>query len=162
VNGRFRSAVAGAGAATVWALVEPLDKRLFRFPYSDLALLGKAITRGPAWRPLGLAIHAANGAAAGIVFDAVDRRIGGDRKRNALAFAVIENVALYPLSVLTDRFHPARGAPDLPPLARSPRGFAQATFRHVLFGVLLGAWSGPRDDAVSEPPVRAIRGFAVT
>nr|MBA3244459.1 hypothetical protein [Actinomycetota bacterium] len=44
------SAVAGAVAATAWGLVEPLDRRLFRSDYSDIALLGKAVTRGPRWR----------------------------------------------------------------------------------------------------------------
>jgi hypothetical protein len=121
----------------VWALAEPLDKRVFRFPYSDVALLGKAVTRGPAWRPLGLALHAGNGALAGVLFREVDSRIGGSRRRNALAFAMVEHLALYPLTLLTDRFHPARGEPDLPPLARSKRGFLQATFRHALFGVVL-------------------------
>jgi hypothetical protein len=153
VSERARAALAGAAAATVWGLLEPVDKRLFRFPYSDVALLGKAVTRGPAWRPLGVAMHAANGAVAGVAFAAVQRRVGGDRRRNALAFAAIENAALFPLSVLTDRYHPARGDPDLPPLARSPRAFGQATFRHLLFGLLLGVWSGPREPA-SERGVR--------
>lgn len=121
----------------MWALAEPLDKRVFCFPYSDVALLGKAVTRGPAWLPVGLALHAGNGALAGLLFREVDRRIGGSRRRNALAFAMVEHLALYPLTLLTDRFHPARGEPDLPPLARSKRGFAQATFRHALFGEVL-------------------------
>jgi hypothetical protein len=144
VTPRARAALAGSAAATVWALAEPLDRRLFRFAYSDVALLGKALTRGPLWRPLGFAVHAANGAAAGVAFDAIDRRVGGPRRLNAVAFALAEHVALYPLSHVTDRVHPARGAPDLPPLARSPRGFAQATFRHVVFGLVLGALAGPR------------------
>jgi hypothetical protein len=145
VSPRIRAAAAGAVAATTWTLVEPLDRRVFRFPYSDVALLGKALTRGPLWRPLGATLHAANGAVAGLAFHELDRRLGGDRRRNAVAFALAEHVALYPLSILSDRYHPARGEPELPPLARSPRGFAQATFRHVLFGVVLGALAGPRD-----------------
>ncbi len=135
---RGHAAVAGAAAAAVWALAEPLDRRLFRFPYSDVALLGKAVTRGRFWRPLGLGLHAANGAVAGLVFREVDRRVGGSRRRNALVFALVEHVVLYPLTFLADRFHPARGEPDLPPLAGSGRGFAQATFRHALFGIVLG------------------------
>ena len=141
---RGRAAAAGAAAAGVWSLVEPLDRRLFRFGYSDVALLGKAVTRGPLWRPAGLALHAANGAAAGVVFHGLDRRVGGSRMRNALVFAMVEHAASYPLTTLTDRFHPARGDADLPPLARSGRGFAQATFRHVVFGLALGLLSGPR------------------
>jgi hypothetical protein len=135
---RGRAALAGAAAATVWALAEPLDRRVFRFRYSDVALLGKAVTRGPLWRPVGVALHAANGALAGLTFREVDRRVGGSRRRNALAFALAEHLALYPLTLVTDRFHPARGEPDLPPLARSRRAFAQATFRHALFGAVIG------------------------
>jgi hypothetical protein len=55
VNGRLRSAAGGAVAAAVWALEEPLDQRLFRCDYSDVALLGKALTRGRGWRAAGSA-----------------------------------------------------------------------------------------------------------
>jgi hypothetical protein len=151
-----RAAAAGAAAATVWSLVEPLDRRLFRFPYSDVAILGKAVTRGPLWRPVGLVWHAANGAAAGVLFDAVSRRVGGSTMRNAVGFALVEHLALYPLTAVSDRVHPARGDADLPPLWGSRRGFAQATFRHLLFGVVLGALAPhpPRPEPSSErPPV---------
>ena len=49
----LRTAAAGAAAATVWGLIEPLDQRLFRSDYSDIALLGKAFTRRRGWRPVG-------------------------------------------------------------------------------------------------------------
>jgi len=138
MSNRARGAAAGAVAATAWALVEPLDRHLFRFGYSDVALLGKALTRSPLWRPVGLAVHAANGAGAGMLFVEVDRRMGGSTMRNAVAFAMVEHVVTYPLTALTDRYHPARGTHGLPPMARSGRAFAQATFRHLLFGFVLG------------------------
>ena len=59
-------------------------------------------------------------------------------KRLAIGMAVAEHLALYPLNALVDRYHPARGEPGLPPLLTSPRAFAQATWRHVLCGALLG------------------------
>jgi hypothetical protein len=123
----------------VWAALEPLDKRVFRYRYSDVAVLGKALTRGRLWRPAGLAWHAGNGAVAGIVFGEVDRRLPGPTMRNAIGFALAEHLALYPLSALVDRHHQARGDAELPPIARSPRAFAQATFRHAVFGAVLGA-----------------------
>ena len=46
----MRAAAAGATAATIWALEEPLDQQLLRCDYSDVALLGKAVTRGSGWR----------------------------------------------------------------------------------------------------------------
>jgi hypothetical protein len=67
--------------------------------------------------------------------------------RNALGFALVEHLATYPLTVLTDRVHPARGDVDLPPMSRSGRAFAQATFRHALFGVVLGALAPDRRPA---------------
>ena len=135
---RRRAAAAGAGAAIAWGLLEPLDRRLFRYDYSDIALLGKAVTRGPRWRVAGFALHAANGAVFGLAFDAVRRKSAVSPRRLALALALGEHVALYPLSAVVDRRHPARGEEGIPPLLTSPRAFAQATVRHALFGYLLG------------------------
>ncbi len=139
-----RAAGAGAAAATVWGLLEPLDQRLLRCDYSDVALLGKAFTRGPAWRPLGFAVHAANGAVFGLAFRAAHRRLRGDPHRLALVLALAEHVALYPLGALVDRYHPARGEPGIPPLLTNGRAFAQATVRHAVFGLVLGRLAAPR------------------
>jgi len=92
---RRRAAFAGAAAALVWAALEPLDKKIFRNDYSDVAAL------------------------------------------LALALALAEHVALFPLSYLVDHKHPARGEPGVGRLFNG-RGFAQATARHALFGALLG------------------------
>ena len=138
---RTRAAFAGAAAATAWGLLEPVDRRLFRCDYSDIALLGKAVTRGRGWRPLGFALHAANGAAFGLAFDAVRQRTGARKQPLALGAALAEHLTLYPLAYFVDRYHPARGEPGVPPILRSPRAFAQATTRHALFGLLLGRWA---------------------
>jgi hypothetical protein len=135
---RFRSAAAGATAATAWGLLEPIDQRLFGCDYSDIALLGKAFTKGPAWRPLGYAVHAVNGAAFGLAFEAVFSRTGWHKRRLALAMALAEHVALYRLGALVDRYHPARGEPGIPPLATNARAYGQATVRHAVFGLVLG------------------------
>jgi hypothetical protein len=134
----LQACLAGAGAAAVWGLEEPFDQRLFRFPYSDIAILGKFVTRGPHWRAAGWVMHVVNGAVAGLVFWALFERFGSNAFWFAVAFAMVEHLVTYPLTLLTDRFHPARGAPELPPMSRSGRAFAQATFRHLLFGVVLG------------------------
>ena len=138
MRGRLRAAAAGAAAATAWGVLEPLDQKLFRCDYSDIALLGKAFTRGPGWRPLGFAVHAFNGAMFGLAFYETRRRLSVEQRRLALGMALAEHVAFYPLSYLVDRFHPARGEPGIPPLLTNPRAFGQATLRHALFGVLLG------------------------
>jgi len=134
---RRRSALAGAGAALVWAAVEPLDRRIFGCDYSDVAVLGKAVTRGPLWPAVGLAAHAANGALFGLAYHELRARIEGKPVRLGVQLALAEHVALFPLAPLVDRFHPARGEPGLARLATA-RGFAQATFRHALFGAVLG------------------------
>jgi hypothetical protein len=130
--------VAGAAAATVWALQEPLDRRVFRSDYSDVAVLGKAVTRGPSWRAVGMLLHAMNGAAFGVAYHEARRRLPVGARRLALGMALAEHATLYPLTYFVDRNHPARGSPGVPPLLTNPRAFAQATWRHVLFGVVLG------------------------
>ncbi len=128
-----RFAAAGAVAATAWALLEPLDRRLFRYDYSDVAVLGKFVTRRRAWRPVGLLLHTANGAVFGLGYREAKRRRGW----SALRLAMLEHLALYPLSALVDRRHPARGSEGIPKLV-TPRAFSQATVRHAVFGAVLG------------------------
>jgi hypothetical protein len=135
---RKRAAVAGALAAAIWGALEPLDRRVFRCDYSDIALLGKAVTRGPAWRPIGFAIHVLNGAVFGLAFLEASRRVPVEPRRLALGMALLEHVGLYPLGYFVDRWHPARGQEGVPRLLTNPRAFGQATVRHVLFGFLLG------------------------
>ncbi|HEY7018587.1 MAG TPA: hypothetical protein VH297_08980 [Gaiellaceae bacterium] len=102
-----------------------------------MAVLGKAVTRGRGWRLAGFALHAANGAVFGLVFDELRRRTPLPPRRLAVAMALAEHTALFPLGTLVDRYHPARGEPGVPSLI-GPRPFAQATWRHVLFGAVLG------------------------
>ena len=138
LNARAHSALAGSAAAVAWGLLEPIDRRVFRCDYSDIALLGKAVTRERAWRPLGFAWHAANGALFGLAFHELRRRVSIDPRRLAPAAALAEHLALYPLAYFVDRYHPARGEQGVPSLLRNPRAFAQASVRHALFGLLLG------------------------
>ncbi|HSC48712.1 MAG TPA: hypothetical protein VLD16_00505 [Gaiellaceae bacterium] len=140
---RLRAAAAGAVAATVWGLAEPLDQRLLGYDYSDVALLGKAVTRGPRWRAAGFAVHACNGVVFGLVHDEVRRRVPVGPRRLAVAMALAEHATLYPLCALVDRYHPARGEPGIPRLLTSRRAFAQATWRHLLFGTVLGRLAAP-------------------
>ncbi len=132
-----RAAAAGATAALVWAATERLDARVFGCDYSDVALLGKAVSRRH-WLPVGLAIHALNGAAFGVAFDIARRRVPVRPANLAIGMALAENAALWPLTALADRYHPARGEPGLPPLAKNGPAFAQACWRHALFGWVLG------------------------
>jgi len=118
---RLRAASAGAVATVVWGLQEPFDRRVFGCDYSDVEFLGRGR------RSVGFVLHAANGALFGLAFDSVRRRVDVDQRRLALALALAEHVASWPLIGLVDR-----------KLVRSPRAFAQATYRHALFGLVLG------------------------
>jgi hypothetical protein len=134
---RLRAAKAGAVAAIVWGALEPVDRRLFRHDYSDIAVLGKAFTRGPGWRPLGFAVHSLNGAIFGLAYHEVSRRTPRDPWRLALELALLEHLALFSTGYFVDRYHPARGEPGIARLLHL-RAFAQATFRHAVFGLVLG------------------------
>ena len=138
MSGRRRSVLAGAAAATLWGLQEPLDQRLFRCDYSDIALLGKFVTRRRHWRAAGFALHALNGAAFGLVFHEARRLVAGDGRKLAVGMALAEHATLYPLCYFIDRHHPARGEAGIPPLLTNPRAYAQATWRHALFGFAVG------------------------
>jgi len=130
---RRRAATAGAAATLVWAALEPLDKRLFRHDYSDVAVLGKFVTRSRLWPLAGLALHALNGAVFGLAAEELRRR----RSVGPLQLALVEHAALFPLGYVADRAHPARGESGLAPLF-SVRAFGQATVRHAVFGAVLG------------------------
>jgi hypothetical protein len=137
MTSRAGAAAAGVVAATVWGLQEPLDRRLFGCDYSDIALLGKFVTRGRRWRAAGFAVHAMNGATFGLVYHQARRILPVGPRKLAVGMALAEHVTLYPLCYFVDRHHPARGEEGVPPLFTNPRAFAQATWRHALFGVLL-------------------------
>jgi hypothetical protein len=128
---------AGGAAALVWGAFEQLDKRVVRNDYTDVALLGKFVTRSRDWPIAGIAVHVANGAAFGLAFDVVRRRTTVAPRRLALSLALVEHLALFPLGALVDRYHPARGEPGVQRVFGG-RAFVQATARHALFGVVLG------------------------
>jgi hypothetical protein len=132
----LRGAMAGTIAAGVWAAQIPLDKRVFRSGFDDVELLGKTLTRGRAWRPLGLLLHLQNGALFGAVYANIAPRLPLPSWARGPALALAENFASWPLTALSEYFHPARD--ELPASFTSTRALAQSTWRHLLFGVLLG------------------------
>jgi hypothetical protein len=132
----LRGAIAGALAAGVWAAQMPLDKRAFGSDFDDIALLGKALTRGDAWPLAGWALHLQNGALLGAAYANLAPRLPLPSWARGPAAAGAENILTWPLTALTDRLHPARE--EMPALFASPRAFAQSTWRHLLFGMVLG------------------------
>jgi hypothetical protein len=130
----MRGSAAGILAAAGWAASEPLLRRVFRTPYSDVRLLGRMVTRGRAWPAAGLALHLANGA----VFGAVFERMGFRGVRAGVLAAEGENLVLWPLMLVVDRVHPDRRAGRWPRLTTNRRVLAYEVATHAIFGTLLG------------------------
>ena len=131
-----RGALAGAIAAGTWAAQQPVDKLLFGVDYDDTELLGKAFTRGRAWPVVGMVVHLGNGAALGALYTALAPRLPVPSWSRGPLVALAEHLVTWPLTVAVERVHPARD--ELPKLSGSAAAFAQATWRHLLFGVVLG------------------------
>ena len=131
-----RGAFAGAVAAGVWLAQQPLDKPVFGVDYDDGELLGKAFTRGRAWPLVGAVVHLGNGALMGAAYSNGAPRMPLPSWSRGPIVALVEHVATWPLTIAVDRVHPARD--ELPRLAASGRAFAQATWRHLVFGIVMG------------------------
>lgn len=132
----LRGALAGAAAAAVWSVQQPLDRRIFGVPYDDTELLGKLVTRGPLWPVAGVVAHLANGALFGALYANVAPRTPLPAWARGPAAGLVEHLATWPGTYAVDRLHPARD--ELPTLWGDNRAFAQATWRHLLFGTVLG------------------------
>jgi hypothetical protein len=145
----LRGALAGAAAAAVWAAQQPLDKRVFGVDYDDAELLGRlARVRPPATHPVGLALHVANGAAFGALYANVAPSLPGPGAARGAAAGLAEHLATWPGTLVIDRLSLGR---DFPKLWGDPRAFAQATWRHLLFGVTLGELERRLNPPADEP-----------
>ncbi len=128
-------AKAGMIAAAVWASAEPALGRLLRTPYSDVRLLGRAVTAGRWWPAAGVAVHLANGAAFGTAFE----RLGRGGVRQAVLAAETENLVLWPGMLVVDLIHPDRRDGSWPRVLTNRRVIAYEVLAHALFGAVLGA-----------------------
>ena len=146
----LNGALAGALAAIAWGFQQPLDKLLFRSRYDDVELLGRAVRPGPGWYRIGLALHVQNGALFGAVYANIAPGLPIPPRLRGPAAGLAEHFALWPLVGLTDRFHPARS--QLPALSGSRRAFAQAVWRHALFGYVLGELERRLNASDTAPP----------
>jgi hypothetical protein len=144
-------AIAGSLATALWAAQQPLDKRAFESGYDDLEMLGKLVTRGREWPLVGLGIHMANGAIFGAVYAQARPFIPAPPIAAGMLAGLAEHAASWPLVGLVDRHHPARG--DMPTLWGNKRALLQATWRHALFGAVLGGLEVLINDrSADEPP----------
>lgn len=136
VDRTLRGSLAGAAGATLWAVQQPLDMRVFGVPYSDTELLGKLFTRTRAWRWAGLGAHVAFGALFGGIYANAARALPVDARLRGPLFALCEHLVTWPGTRMIDALHPARR--ELPSLWGDHAAFAQATWRHLLLGAVMG------------------------
>ncbi|HKH16636.1 MAG TPA: hypothetical protein VKA57_03845 [Solirubrobacteraceae bacterium] len=132
----LRGALAGAAAAAVWAVQQPLDRRVFGFPYDDTELLGRLVVRTGGWQAAGVGLHLANGAVFGAAYANVAPSLPVPAALRGPLAGLAEHLATWPGTAVIDRVHPARS--DLPQLWGSGRAFIQGAWRHALFGLVLG------------------------
>src|SRR4051794_18825046 len=131
---------AGLLAGLAFVAEELVDERLLGNVYSDMKLLGYAVTtRSPHWQILALLIHEFNS----LVFAFSYHRLLGPRLpgrgwRRGLLAAMIESTGLWPLVYLANEVHPGIKRGAMPRIA-GPRDFVAATARHIAFGLVLGA-----------------------
>jgi hypothetical protein len=94
-----------------------------------------------------------NGAVFGAVYAGLLRPLLPRRlppaARGALV-AQVENFGLWPAGCLSDRFHPARA--ELPRLRGNRVALAQATWRHLVFGLIMGALEARLNGDVADRP----------
>jgi hypothetical protein len=150
----LNGAVAGAAAAAIWAVQQPLDKRLLGTRYDDIELLGKLVTRGPGWPAAGLAIHMANGAAFGAAYALTRPVLPMPPLAAGVTAALAESFGGWPFGRLVDRYHPARS--ELEPLSGNVRALAAATWRHLLFGLVLAELERRLNDVAEFEPLEQV------
>jgi hypothetical protein len=130
----LRGALAGGIAAAVWAAEQPLDKRVFGVRYDDADLLGRFVAAGPAGYLAGVGLHLANGALFGALYANVAPAMPMPPSLRGPVAGLAEHLATWPATLWLDRLPAKRPLPAL----SGWRAFAQATWRHVLFGTVLG------------------------
>jgi hypothetical protein len=145
----LRGALAGAAAAAVWAAQQPLDQRVFGVDYDDVELLGRLVADGRTAYPVGLAMHVFNGAVFGAVYANTGRALPIPAILRGPLAGLAEHLATWPGTAALSRVHPA--SDDLPALWGWGAAFAQATWRHLLFGTVLGELERRLNPPESEP-----------
>ncbi len=149
----LRGALAGTAAAAVWAAQQRLDQRVFGVDYDDVALLGRPFAPSPVAYPAGLALHLLNGAVFGAAYANARQALPLPAPLRGPAAGLVEHLATWPATAALARLD------GLPSLWGSGRAFAQATWRHLLFGAVLGELerrlNPPEDEPRPVDPVTA-------
>lgn len=131
-----RGAAVGAVAGVAWKGIEPLLQREFRSPYSDAGIASRFFSPS-------VAAEYATQAVGGALFGAAFARFGGRGITSAVAAALVENAALWPLVAIAQRHHPDVQSGRWPKPFLDPGSIEVSFTGHAIFGVLLGALLDP-------------------
>ena len=131
-------AVAGGVSGAAYLAAQAIDIAIAGNDLDDRLLVGALVPIDRVdERAVGTAMHGVNSVAFAAVFRLIGRDLlAGPMWLRGLVFALIETIALYPLS-LFERYHPAIRDGRLSSY-RTPVAFAQQVWRHVVLGVVLG------------------------
>ena len=130
-------AISGLAAGAAFVAVLEANLRLTGRNVDDLMVLGRPFVEDPTKaRAVGGAIHVVNSLALASLYAMLERRLPGPAWLKGVIFANVENVVLYPITVLED-IHPAIRTGQVDRYFNWP-AFWQSVPRHVAFGVVLG------------------------
>ena len=117
------------------------DLRLTGRNVDDLIVLGRPFVKDPNQaRIAGAAIHAINSIAIASLYGLIEQQIHGPGWLKGVVFANVENLILYPLTILEDK-HPAIRDGQVDRYFNWP-AFWQSVPRHVAYGAILGTVYG--------------------
>lgn len=132
-------AIAGLPGGLAHALVNEIDRKIFRYDADDLLMLaGPFINDRSKARRVGICMHLGLAMAFGAAYAVVlNPRNGKDAVRKGIAAGLIENTILWPLVIPLDKYHPyvRDGRMDE---FNHPISLLQATLRHIALGYGLG------------------------
>ncbi len=132
---------AGLLSGLAFVAAEALDKVLLKGRYSDMKLLGMAVTRkSPHYLFVGLPWHLLNSVAFAYFYSKLaGPRLPGPGWLRGLALGMIENNVLwFGLITATNKVHPAVKDGSMPPIRLWGRDWVAGIGRHVALGIVLG------------------------
>jgi hypothetical protein len=130
--------VSGLVAGAAFAVVLEADLRITGRNIDDLIILGRPFVTDPKdARRVGIAIHMMNSIALATLYAALTDRIPGPPWLRGVIFANVENLVLYPITILED-LHPAIHDGQIDRYFTWP-AFWQSVPRHIAYGAVLGA-----------------------
>lgn len=132
-------ALAGLPGGLAHALVNEVDRRVFRYDSDDMLMVtGTFMDNKPRARRLGFLMHLGFAMAFGIGYAVVlNPRDKDDAVIRGIGAGLVENAILWPLVVPLDKYHPYIRSGRINKF-NHPVALIQANLRHIALGFALG------------------------